>query len=165
VQRKELGEGNARVRHANLYLSSLTNNEPSAPPSSPNSDLLRFNASVSTSNNKIRSVYSVLDCGTSHRYVDTACDNSSGLKRRLSGRMRVSVTGEQKVEEDRWQVWVKASIRGVTGNRIDISGWYTIFNLGGIQDLIVGKDWIAANLHIIDYKTNTLHMLEPDWPD
>jgi hypothetical protein len=104
VQRKELGEGNARVRHANLYLSSLTDNETSAPPSSPNSDLLHYNTSVSTSNNKIHSVYSLLDCGASHRYVDTAYANALGLKRRLCGRMRVSVAGEQKVEKDRWQV-------------------------------------------------------------
>jgi len=79
--------------------------------------------------------------------------------------MGVSVAGEEKAEEDRWQVSLKASVRGVTGNRIDISGWYTIFDLGGIYDLIVGKDWMAANLHIIDHKTNTLHMLEPDWSD
>jgi len=165
VQRKQLGEGNARVRHAKLYLSSLTDNETSAPPSSPNSDLLRFNASVSTSNNKIHSVYSMFDCGASHRYLDTAYANSLGLKSRLCGRMRVSIAGEEKAEEDRWQVWLKASVRGVTGNRVDISGWYTIFDLGGIYDLIVGKDWMAANLHIIDHKSNTLHMLEPDWSD
>jgi hypothetical protein len=165
VQRKELEGGNARVRHAKLYLGSLTHNETSAPPSSPNSDLLRFNACVSTSNNKIRSAYSLVDCGTSHRYVDTAYRNLLGFKRRLCGRMRVSVAGEEKAEEDRWQVWLKASVRGVTGNRVDISGWYSIFDLGGIYDLIVGKDWMAANLHIIDHKTNTLHMLEPDWSD
>jgi len=85
VQRKELGEGNARVRHAKLYLSSLTDNETSAPPSSPNSDLLHFNTSVSTSNNKIRSAYSLFDCGASNRYVDTAYANSVGFKRRLAG--------------------------------------------------------------------------------
>jgi hypothetical protein len=79
--------------------------------------------------------------------------------------MRVSVAGKEKAEEDRWQIWLKASVRGVTGNRVDISRCYTIFNLGGIFDLIVGKDWTAANLHIFDHKTNTLHMLEPDWSD
>jgi len=151
VQRKELGEGNARIWHAKLYLSSLTDNGTSAPPSSPNSELLRFNISVSTSNNKIRSAYSLFDCGTSHHYVDTAYANSLGLKRQLCRRMRVSVAGEEKVEEDRWQVWLKALVRGVTGNRVDISGWYTIFNSGGIDDLIVGKDWMAANLDIIDH--------------
>jgi hypothetical protein len=56
-------------------------------------------------------------------------------------------------------------VRGITGNRVNISGWYIIFDLGGIYDLIVGKDWIAANLHIIDDKTNTSHMLQPNWFD
>ena len=165
VQCKELGEGNARIQHAKLYLSSLTDNETSAPPSSTNSDLLRFDASISTSNNTIRSAYSLFDCGASHGYVNTAYANSLGLKHRLCRRMRVSVAGEEKVEEDRWQVWLKVSVGVVTGNRVNISGWYTIFDLGGIYDLIVGKDWMASNLHIIDHKTNTLHMLEPDWTD
>ena len=163
VQSKELGEGNARIRYAKLYLSSLTDNETSALPSSPNSDLLHFNAFVSTSNNKICSAYSIFDCSDSHRYVDTICTKSLGLKCRLCGRMRVSVAGEEKAEEDRWQVWLKASVRGITSNGIDISGWYTIFDLQGIYDLFMGKDWMAANLHIIDHKTNTLHMLKPDW--
>jgi hypothetical protein len=79
--------------------------------------------------------------------------------------MGVSVAGEEKAEEDRWQVWLKALVRGVTGNCVDISRRYTIFDLGGIYDLIVGNDLMAANLHIINQKTNTLHMLEPDWSD
>ena len=140
VQCKKLGEGNARIQHAKLYLSSLTDNETSAPRSSPNSDLLRFNASVSTSNNTIRSAYSLFDCGASHGYVHTAYANSLGLKHRLCGRMRVSVAGEEEAEEDRWQVWLKVSVRVVTGNRVDISGWYTIFDLGAIYVLISGKD-------------------------
>jgi len=81
VQCKELGEGNARIWHAKLYLSSLTDNTTSAPPSSPNSDLLRFNASVSTSNNKIRTAYSFFDCGAPHRYVDAGYANSLGFIR------------------------------------------------------------------------------------
>ena len=40
-----------------------------------------------------------------------------------------------------------------------------IFHLGGIYDLIVGKEWMAANLHIIDHKTNTVQMLESDGAD
>jgi len=79
--------------------------------------------------------------------------------------MTVSVAGEEKVEEDRWQIWLRALVRGVTANRVNISGWYTVFDLGGIYDLNVGKDQMAANLHIIDHKTNTVHMLEPDWYD
>ena len=70
-----------------------------------------------------------------------------------------------EAEEDKWQDWMNASVRGVTSNRIDISGWYTFFDLEGIYDLIVGNDWMAANLHIIDHKINTQHMLERDWTD
>ena len=101
LQCKELGEGNTRVRHVKLYLSSLTDNETSAPPSLPNSDLLHFNASVSTSNNKICSPCSLFDCRDSHCNRDTAYANSLGLKRRLCRRMRVYVTGEEKEEENR----------------------------------------------------------------
>ena len=79
--------------------------------------------------------------------------------------MRVSVADEEKVEEDKWQVWLNASVSGVTSNRVDLSAWYTIFNLGGICDQIVGKDWMAANLHIISHKTNTPRMLEPNWTE
>jgi len=79
--------------------------------------------------------------------------------------MTLSVAGEEKVEDDWWQVWLKASVRGVTGKQSDISWWYMIFHLGGIYDLIVGKDWLAANLHIIDLETNTLPMMEPNWND
>ena len=77
--------------------------------------------------------------------------------------MRVSVAGDEKAVENRWQVRLDVSIRSIAGNRVDISGWYMVFDLGGIYDLIVGKDWMAVNLHLIDHKTNTLHMLEPDW--
>jgi hypothetical protein len=79
--------------------------------------------------------------------------------------MRVSLTAKEKTEEDRLQVWLKESVRGVTGNYIHTSGWSRIFDLGGIYDQIVGKHWMAANLQIIDHKTNTLYMLEPDWSD
>jgi hypothetical protein len=140
VQLKELGEGNARVPHAKLYLRSLTDNETSAPPSSPHSDLLRFNASVSTSNNKIRSAYSLFGCGASRCDVDNVYANSLGLKCQLCGRMRVSVTGQEKPEKDRLQAWLMASVRGVTGNCVDISGLYTNFDLGAIYDLIKGND-------------------------
>jgi hypothetical protein len=127
--------------------------------------LLNCNASVSTSNNEIGSAYSLFDWGTSHGYVNTAYANALGLKRQLCGRMRVSVAGEEKVEEDRCQVWLKAWVRGINCNHVDISGWYAIFQLGGSCDQIVGKDRMAANLHIIDHKTNTGHMVEPDWSD
>jgi hypothetical protein len=80
VQHKELGDGNRHIRHGKLYLSSLIDNETSAPPSSPNSDLLCFNASISTSINRIHYVYSWFDCGATHRDVDTAYVNAVALK-------------------------------------------------------------------------------------
>jgi hypothetical protein len=52
--------------------------------------------------------------------------------------MGVSVAGEEQAEEDRWHVLLKASVRGVSGNSVYISGWYMILDLGGIYDLIVG---------------------------
>ena len=140
VQHKELGEGNACIQHAILYLSRVTDNEISAPPSSPNCNLLCFNAFVSTSNNKSRAEFCLFDCGTSYRYMDTAYANSLGLKRQLYGCMRVSVAGEENAEENRWEVWLKQSVRGVTGNHVIISRLYMIFDLGGMYDLIVGID-------------------------
>jgi hypothetical protein len=95
-QRNELGERNAPVRPAKLYLRSLTDIATAVRPSSPNGDLLHFKASVSTSNNKICSAYSMFDCGTSLCHVDTAYAKSLGLKHRLCRRMRISVPGEEK---------------------------------------------------------------------
>jgi hypothetical protein len=77
--------------------------------------------------------------------------------------MRVSVAAAEKAEEDRWQIGMKVSVGGITGNHVNISRWYTIFDLGDMSDLIVDKDWMAPNLHIINKKTNTLHMREPNW--
>jgi hypothetical protein len=38
-------------------------------------------------------------------------------------------------------------------------------DLEGLYNLIVGQYWMAAKLCSIHHKTNTLHMLEPDWTD
>lgn len=100
VKSKELGASNPRIRHAELYLSRLADNETSATPGSPNSDFLRFNPSISTSNNELCSAYSLLDCGTSHSNVETTYGNPFGLKRRLCRQMTLSVAGEEKVEDD-----------------------------------------------------------------
>jgi len=66
---------------------------------------------------------------------------------------------------DNWQVWLNASMKGVTGNCVDISGWSTTCIMVGTCDLIEDNNWMATNLHIINQKTNTLHMLEPDRTD
>lgn len=70
--------------------------------------------------------------------MDTAYAKSFTLKHRLCVCMGVSVAGEEQAEEDRWHVLQKASVRGVSGNSVYISGWYKILELGGIYNLIVG---------------------------
>jgi len=111
----------------------------------------------------IRSAYNWFDCGTSHCSVDTAYANCMGFKDPLCRRLRVHIAGDEIAEVDCRQSCLNASIRWVTSNHVNIPGWYTIFDLGDIYDLIVAKDWMAANLHIIDHKTSILHLLVPDW--
>jgi hypothetical protein len=52
---------------------------------------------------------------------------------------------------------------GTTGNRVSIEGWYTIYDLNGSYDIIVGKNWMTRNPHAVDHSTNALHMLRGDW--
>lgn len=129
---------------------------------SPNSDLLHFDTSISTSNTNVCSAYYLFDCCASHHYVDAAYTNWLGLKHRLGGCIRVSVAGEVPAEEDRWQVWLTALSSSSTMNCSDISRWDIILDLGGIYDLLVGIGWTAANLPIIHHETNTLGTLGPD---
>jgi hypothetical protein len=100
LQRKKLGEGNAPIWLEILYLSSVIDNETSAPPSWPNCDLLHVNSSVSTSNNNHFSAYSVFDCGASNHYMDTANANPFILKHRRYRCMTASGAGDVKAEED-----------------------------------------------------------------
>jgi hypothetical protein len=128
------------------------------------SDLLRFKGKVDTANGKTRSSYNLIDNGASHCYIDEKFARQLGLKARLCGRMKVTTAGQEGEEQERWQVYLRnATIRGEKGNTIDVSGWYTIYDLKGCYDLIIGKSWMAKNPHLIDYQTNTLHMLEADW--
>jgi len=85
-------------------------------------------------------VYPLFDCDASHRYMDTFYTNSLGFKRPLCRHMRVCVAAEEKAEQGRWQVWLNASVQGVTGNDVNISGLNTIFDSGGTYDQIVGED-------------------------
>jgi hypothetical protein len=55
-----------------------------------------------------------------------------------------------------------ASIMGVKGNNVPINREYTVYNLKGFYDLIVGKNWMTANLHIIDHSNNILYLLGGD---
>jgi hypothetical protein len=128
------------------------------------SDLLRFKGKVETVNGKTRSTYNLVDNGASHCYIDPKCVQRLGLKPRRCGRMKVTTAGKEGEEQERWQVYLKnATMRGEKGNTINVDGWYTIFDLKGCYDLIIGKNWMAKNPHLIDYQTNTLHMLEADW--
>jgi len=105
VQSEEWGEGKEpHIQHVKLYLSSLTDNETSAPPDSPNSDIQQYNCSVSTSSNQICTQYSWFDSGASHCSPNTAYNNSLRLKHPLCEHMWICVAGEGIAEEDNWQV-------------------------------------------------------------
>jgi hypothetical protein len=147
-------------RAAHLYLTKI-NTLDSA---DVESDLLRFKGKVETVNGKTRSSYNLLDNGASHCYIDPKFVQKLGLKPRRCGRMKVTTAGKEGEEQERWQVYLRnATMRGEKGNTINVDGWYTIFDLKGCYDLIIGKNWMAKNPHLIDYRTNTLHMLEADW--
>jgi len=94
-------------------------------------DLLRFNAKVQTSHSKTRSAYTLMDPGASHCYIDTNYAKNLGLPLRHAGRMTITTAGTKHPPMDRFQVWLKAQIRGVTGNYADIKGWFTLFDLRG----------------------------------
>jgi hypothetical protein len=128
------------------------------------SDLLRFKGKVETVNGKTPSSYNLFDNGASHCYIDRKYVQRLGLKPRRCGRMKVTTAGKDVEEQEWWQVYLRnATVRGDKGNTINVDGWYTIFDLKGCYDLIIGKNWMAKNLHLIDYHTNTLHMLEAHW--
>jgi hypothetical protein len=57
------------------------------------------------------------------------------------------------------QVYISAAMKGITRNKFPISGWLTLFNLRGAYDLIIGKDWMSSNTHMINHSTNILHLL------
>ena len=81
-----------------------------------------------------------MDPGASHCYIDSKYAESLGLPLRHAGRMTVTTAGTKHPPTDRYQVWLKARICGVTGNYADITGWFTLFDLNGVYDLIVGKN-------------------------
>ena len=155
----EEGEQYTRTRkHGILKLNSV-----SLSSACPKSELLRFSSAVSTTNGKIRSAYTLFDSGASHGFVDSNFARSLGLVLRSSGTMVVTTAGQSSEVIERQQVYLKAALRGTTGNRIQVDGWYTLFDLKGNYDLIIGKDWMSANPHTVDHSTNTLHLLKGDW--
>jgi transposase InsO family protein len=124
-------------------------------------DLLRFNAKVQTSHSKTHSAYTLMDPGASHCYIDSKFAKQLGLPLRPAGRMSVTTAGIKHPPTNRYQVWLKARIRGITGNYADISGWFTLFDLGGVYDLIVGKNWHSTTPHLVD-SNNILRLLDSD---
>jgi len=126
------------------------------------SDLLRFYAKVQTSRSKTRSAYTLMDPGASHYYIDTTFAWQLGLPFRHAGRMTIVTAGTKHPPEDRYQVWLNGRIRGSTGNYADVTGWYTVFDLRGTYDIIIGKNWHSKTRHLVD-SDNVLHLLDADW--
>ena len=144
---------------ARLYLTNLNAMRKDV---NDKSDLLRFYAKVQTSHSKTRSAYTLMDPGASHCYVDTSFARQLGLPFRHAGRMSIITAGTKHPPEDRYQVWISGRIRGTTGNYADVTGWYTVFDLKGAYDIIIGKNWHSKTRHLVDSE-NVLHLLEADW--
>ena len=132
-------------------------------PASSKCELLRFSSVVRTAKGKTRTAYTLFDCGASHGFIDTKFATSLGLPMRSCGTMIVTTADQTSAEMERKQVYLKAEMKGTRGNRVSIDGWYTVYDLKGSYDVIIGKNWMAANPHAVDHSTNTLHMLRGDW--
>ena len=158
TQLEKILEENSLAPPANLYFNSIKNSA-----SKEINKLLRFYSEVITSHRKIRSAYTLFDSGASHGFIDMRFASSLGLVTRSCGRMRVTTANETSEVLERKQVYLHAKLKGITGNKVPIEGWYTIFDLQGNYDLIVGKDWMEKNPHFVDHKNNILHMLYGDW--
>jgi hypothetical protein len=52
---------------------------------------------------------------------------------------------------DRKQVYLYAEMRGITANRVSVEGQYSVYHLKGHYDLIIGKNWMTANSHAVDF--------------
>jgi hypothetical protein len=52
---------------------------------------------------------------------------------------------------------------GRKGNNVPINEWYTVYDLKGSYNLIVGNNWMTANPHVIDHGNNTLYLLGEGW--
>jgi len=126
------------------------------------SDLLRFYAKVQTSRSKTRSAYTLIDPGASHCYINTTFAWQLGLPFRYAGRMTIVTARNKHPPKDRYQVWLNGRIQGSMGNYADVTGWYTVFDLKGAYDIIIGKNWHSRTHHLVD-SDNVLHLLDTDW--
>jgi len=128
---------------ATLYLTDLKGMKKNGDETS---DLLCFYAKVKTSSSKTRSAYTLMDPGASHCYIDSTYAKQLGLPLRHAGRMLVITAGTKHPTSERYQVWLEGNIDGIAGNYTAITGWYTLFDLKGAYDLIVGKNWHSTTL-------------------
>jgi len=124
-----------------------------------NSDLLRFYSKVKTSHSKTRLAYTLMDTGASHCYIDSTYMKQLGLPLRHAGRMSMITAGTKHPTSKRYQVWLEGNIHGIAENYTAITGWYTLFDLKGVYDLIVGKNWDLMTRHMVD-SGNVFHLLD-----
>ena len=75
--------------------------------------------------------------------------------------MSVVTAGTKHPTSERYQVWLDGRVRGISGNYATITGWYTLFDLKGAYDLIVGKNWHSTTRHLVD-SNNVLHLLNEE---
>jgi len=103
-----------------------------------------------------------MDPGVYHSYIDTTFAWQLGLPFQHAGHMTIATARTKHPSEDRYQVWLNGCIRGSTGNYADVTGWYTVFDLKGAYDIIIGKNWHSRTRHLVD-SDNVLHLLDADW--
>jgi len=126
------------------------------------SDLLRFYAKVQTCHSKTRPAYTLMDPGASHCYIDTVFAKQLVLPFQHAGCISIVTARTKHPPDNRYQVWLNGRIRGVTGNYADVTGWYTVFDLKGAYNIIIGKNWHSKTCHLVD-SDNDLHLLDADW--
>jgi hypothetical protein len=159
INKCELEQVEAAHRPAILKLNLI-----SSPLNIPENKLLRFLSLVETAQRKTRLAYMLVDSGAFHSFVDMCFAKSLGLVPRISTTMVITTTSHQSTVLPRKQVYLSAVMRGTHGNHLSINGWYTVYDLEGIYDLIVRKNWMLANPHTVDHSTNTLLLLDGGWP-
>jgi len=76
--------------------------------------------------------------------------------------MSIITVGTKHPPEDRYQVLLNGRICGITGNYADVTGWYTVFDLKGTYDILIGKNWHSKTRYLVD-SDNILHLLDADW--
>jgi hypothetical protein len=123
------------ARHTQLYLKTIENlsiNE--------NHQLLRFYSDIRTSNNKTRLAYTLFDSRALHGFIDERYALTLGLAMKSCSKMRITTANNMSATIDRRQLYLEANLTGIRGNQVLIDGWYTIFDLQGSYDVIVGKN-------------------------